>query len=79
MTYAKQDIDYERIPQEKIDKLTSKIAKSLLLDEQVASSLIYKEWDVVESLFQKYKKVKTVHQHFLDEIKGEYRGFAFSV
>jgi len=63
----------DNVPQSKIDKLSKKIAKSLFLDEEVAVSLIYKEWDKVEALFAKYKKVKTVHIHFIEEIDGCYR------
>jgi hypothetical protein len=63
----------DAIPQSKIDKLTKKVAKSMLLEEEIAASLIYKEWDRVEVLFEKYKKVKTVHGHFIEEIDGCYR------
>lgn len=63
----------DAIPQSKIDKLTKKVAKSMLLEEEIAASLIYKEWDRVEVLFEKYKKVKTVHAHFIEEIDGCYR------
>lgn len=63
----------DAIPQSKIDKLTKKVAKSMLLEEEIAAVLIYKEWDRVEVLFGKYKKVKTVHAHFIEEIDGCYR------
>ena len=75
MTHTKYHQSSNVISQEKIDKLTKKIAKSLCLDDEVASALIYQEWDRIECLFEKYKKVKTVHQHLLSEIEGEYRGF----
>ena len=74
MTHMKYDTKLSTIPQEKIDKLTKKVAKSLFLDDEVAKALIYKEWDSVESLFEKHKKVKAVHQHLLKEIAGNYRG-----
>ena len=67
----------DNVPQSKIDKLTRKVAKSMLLDEDVAASLIYKEWDKVAELFGKYKKVKTVHSHFIEEIDGCYRNDVF--
>lgn len=73
MTEHKYVRDRDTIPQSKIDKLSKKVAKSLHLDEEVARALIYKEWDRVEILFEKYKKVKTVHTHFIDEIDGCYR------
>ena len=75
MTQTKYDQSLNAVSQEKIEKLTKKIAKSLCLDDEVASALIYQEWDTVECLFKKYKKVKAVHQQFLLEIEGEYRGF----
>lgn len=74
MTQHKYLRERDTIPQSKIEKLTKKIAKSLLLEEDVALALIYKEWDRIEVLFEKYKKVKTVHSHFIDEIEGCYRG-----
>jgi len=67
----------DAIPKSKIDKLTQKVAKSLSLDEEVAVSLVYKEWNRVEVLFGKYKKVKTVHSHFMEEIDGCYRNDVF--
>lgn len=73
MTQHKYLRDRDTIPQSKIDKLTKKIVKSLTLDEEVALALIYKEWDRIEVLFEKYKKVKTVHSHFIEEIDGFYR------
>jgi len=73
MTYYKYLKSKVNIPQNKIDTLTKKIAKSMVLDEEVAASLVYKEWDRVEVLFEKYKKVKTVHSHFIEEIDGCYR------
>ena len=74
MTHAKFDTKLSTVPQEKVEKLTKKIAKSLFLDLEVAAALIYKEWDTVEELFEKHKKVKAVHQHLLKEIAGNYRG-----
>lgn len=73
MTYCKYPKTKVNIPQNKIDKLTEKVAKSMVLDDTVAASLVYKEWDRVEILFGKYKKVNTVHSHFIEEIDGCYR------
>lgn len=74
MTHTKFDTKLTKIPEEKISKLTKKLAKSLFLDDEVATALIYKEWDTVEALFEKHKKVKAVHQHLIKEIAGNYRG-----
>ena len=74
MTHIKYDTTLDTISQDKIDKLIKRVGKSLFLDEEVASALIYKEWEVVESLFAKHKKVKAVHKHLLMEIEGHYRG-----
>jgi len=74
MTQHKYLRDRETVPQSKIDKLTKKVAKSMMLEDEVALALIYKEWDKIEVLFEKYKKVKTVHSHFIEEIDGCYRG-----
>lgn len=74
MTHMKYDTTLDMISQDKIDKLIKKVGKSLFLDDEVASALIYKEWETVELLFAKYKKVKSVHKHLLTEIEGHYRG-----
>ncbi|MDM5271527.1 hypothetical protein PGH07_05020 [Sulfurovum sp. zt1-1] len=74
MTHMKYDTNLSMISQDKIDKLIKKIGKSLFLDDEVARALIYKEWETVESLFEKYKKVKDVHKHLLLQIDGNYRG-----
>jgi len=73
MTQHKYLRNRDTVPQSKVDKLSKKLAKSLLLEEEVALALVYKEWDRVEVLFEKYKKVKTVHTHFIEEIDGFYR------
>ena len=75
MTHTKYYQPFETVPHTQIEKLTQLIAKSLLLDEEIASSLIYNEWDRVEALFKEHKKVKMVHRRLLDEIDGDYRGF----
>ena len=74
MTHMKHVNDMSAISQEKIEKLTKKVAKSLMLDEEIAASLIYNEWETVERLFEKYKKPKAVHRYLLQEIDGVYRG-----
>lgn len=75
MTHAKFYETEGLIAQSKIDKLIKKIAKSLFLDDEVAQALVYQEWDTIEKLFEKHKKVKAVHEHLLAQIEGEYRGF----
>ena len=75
MTHTKYEYAISTISEEKINKLTKKIAKSLHLDDEIAAALIYQEWDTIERLFEKHRKVKAVHQHLLSEIEGEYRGF----
>lgn len=61
------------ISEKKIEKLCKKMAKTFRLSEDEALSLIYEEWDIVESLFHTYEKVKVVHEHFIDEINYAYR------
>lgn len=78
MIHSKHFQPFETIPHAQIEKLTQMIAKSLFLDEEIASSLIYNEWESVEALFKEHKNIKTVHRHLLDEIDGEYRGFVCS-
>jgi len=71
-------INYKQVKilaQHDIEKLSAKVAKSLFLEDEVALALVYNEWDKVEYLFHKYKKVKTVHQHLMHEIDGCYRGY----
>ena len=43
MTHMKYDTTLDTISQEKIEKLIKKVGKSLFLDDEVASALIYKE------------------------------------
>ena len=74
MTHIKNEPSLSAVPQEKIEKLTRKVAKSLMLDDEVATALIYNEWEMVEALFARHKKVKAVHKHLLQEIEGTYRG-----
>lgn len=78
MIHPKHFQPFETIPHTQLDKLTKMVARSLLLDEEVASSLVYNEWDRIENLYQEHKKIKTVHRYLLEEIEGEYRGFVCS-
>jgi tRNA(His) 5'-end guanylyltransferase len=73
MTQHKYVRDRDTVSQSKVEKLMKKVAKTMVLEEEVALALIYKEWDRIEVLFEKYKKVKTVHTHLIDEIDGCYR------
>ncbi len=56
----------------KIIKLSKKIAKTFGIERGEALTLIYEEWDLVETLFQKHKKVKEVHTHLINEINYTY-------
>jgi hypothetical protein len=42
------------ISDKKIEKLCKKIAKTFSLSEDEALSIIYEEWDIVETLFYTY-------------------------
>lgn len=61
------------ISEKKLEKLTKRMAKTFSLSEEEALSVIYEEWDIVEILFHEYGKVKTVHQHLVEEINYTYR------
>lgn len=61
------------ISENKIEKLSKKVSKTLSLSEEEALSVIYEEWDIVENLFHANGKVKAVHTHFIEEINDSYR------
>ena len=61
------------VPDQKIEKLAKKIAKSYSLSQEEAFEVIYEEWDLVENLFHAHTKVKAVHQHLCEEINYTYR------
>jgi len=61
------------IPEQKIEKLAKKIAKSYSLSQEEAFEVIYEEWDLVENLFHAHSKVKAVHHHLCEEINYTYR------
>lgn len=61
------------ISEKKIEKLSKRIAKTFSLSQEEAMSIIYEEWDIVETLFHVYGKVKAVHEHFIEEINYTYR------
>ena len=61
------------IADKKIEKLAKKLAKTFVLTQEEAVELVYKEWDVVEALFERHKKVKEVHRHLVDEISYIFR------
>jgi hypothetical protein len=61
------------ISDKKIEKLCKKIAKTFSLSEDEALSIIYEEWDIVETLFYTYGKVKLVHEYLIEEINYTYR------
>jgi len=61
------------ISDSKIEKLAQKLAKTFAMDQSEAISIVYEEWDLVESLFLSYGKVKSVHQHLINELNTMYR------
>jgi hypothetical protein len=61
------------ISEKKIAKLAKKLSKSFAIHEEEALTLIYEEWDLVETLFHTHTKVKAVHSHLTDEINYTYR------
>jgi len=61
------------ISENKIEKLSKRVSKTLSLSEEEALSIIYEEWDIVENLFHAFGKVKAVHAHFIEEINDSYR------
>ncbi len=61
------------ISDKKIAKLAKKLAKTFSIAEEEATSIIYEEWDLVEQLFHAYTKVKSVHQHLIEDINHTYR------
>lgn len=65
--------DENLISEKKIEKLAKKVAKTFSLSKEEALEIIYEEWDVVETLFHAYTKVKIVHRYFIDEINYTYR------
>ena len=65
--------DEIEISDKKLEKLAKKLAKTFSLDQEEAVSIIYEEWDIVESLFHAHKKTKAVHHHLVDEINKTYR------
>ncbi|MEA3455811.1 MAG: hypothetical protein U9R26_04840 [Campylobacterota bacterium] len=60
------------IPHKKIEKLAKRVAKTFSLTQEEAMEVIYEEISMVESLFLEHKKVKAVHQHFIDKINYTY-------
>lgn len=61
------------ISESKIEKLAKKLAKTFSMDEEEALGIVYEEWDLVESLFHAYGKVKDVHQHLIIDLNQTYR------
>lgn len=56
------------IPEEKLEKLMTKLAKSLAISEEEAEKIVYQEYDLIASLFEAHHKVKSVHKHLLDAL-----------
>lgn len=53
------------IPEEKLEKLVTKLAKSLEVSQEEAEKLVYKEYELISELFEAHHKVKSVHKHLL--------------
>lgn len=61
------------ISDKQLEKLAKKLAKTFSMDQEEAIGIIYEEWDLVENLFHAYGKVKSVHQHLINELNHTYR------
>jgi len=61
-----------QIPHNKIEKLAKRVAKTFSITQEEAIEVVYEEMSMVESLFLEHKKVKAVHQHFVDKINYTY-------
>jgi hypothetical protein len=61
------------ISEKKIAKLAKRLSKTFTINDEEAMEVIYEEWDLVESLFHAYTKVKAVHTHLVEEINYTYR------
>lgn len=61
------------ISDKQIANLAKKVAKTFSIDEEEATSIVYKEWDLVEQLFHACTKVKAVHHYLIEEINYVYR------
>lgn len=53
------------IPEEKLEKLVTKLAKSLEVSQEEAEKLVYKEYELISELFEAHHKVKSVHKQLL--------------
>ena len=61
------------ISDKKIQKLAEKLAKVFSVPTEDALSVIYEEWDLVESLFLSHSKVKVIVDCLVEEINYSYR------
>ena len=61
------------ISDKKTQKLADKLAKVFSIPAEDALSVIYEEWDLVESLFLSHGKVKAVVDRLVEEINYSYR------
>ena len=61
------------ISDKKVQKLAEKLAKVFSVPVEDALSVIYEEWDLVESLFLSRSKVEIIVDHLVEEINYSYR------
>ena len=57
----------------KIQKLAEELAKVFSVPMEDALSVIYEEWDLVESLFLSHSKVEVIVGRLVEEINNSYR------
>jgi len=61
------------ISEKKLEKLAKRLADEFLITIEESFEILYEEWDLVEELFIKHKKVKAVKSHLVHEINDIYR------
>ncbi len=64
---------YFEVSEEKLEKLAKQISKEMRIDLQEANSLIYEEFDLIESLMIEHKKLKDVVKSFIRELNSLYQ------
>jgi hypothetical protein len=61
------------ISEKKLEKLAKRLASEFMITTEEAFEIIYEEWELVEDLFMKHKKVKAVKDYLIKEINVIYR------
>ncbi len=64
---------YIDVTQDQMIKLANLVSKGMKITLDDAQSLIYDEYDLVEDLFDKYKRVKDVANRFRVEVNEFYK------